>query len=220
MKRSNLMIMCALLYFALMSVSCSSAKKMETSAHDYDLSTKDILLPDDQTQDTAQNSLGNTVPLEDAKSVSLKQKYASYLKTTPNNIHNMRLYRFIDEWLHTPYLWGGSTKRGIDCSAFVQRLYADVYDIDVPRTSIEQFFTGRVEAFKNKEFLHEGDLVFFKTIQGTIVSHVGFYLSNHRFVNASSKGVSIGNLEDPYWKTKFVAAGRIKVSAMKSVSAK
>ncbi|MFT4204238.1 MAG: C40 family peptidase [Chitinophagaceae bacterium] len=148
---------------------------------------------------------------EDQKSEALKNKYARYLKTTPDNIHNIKLYAFIDEWLNTPYLWGGSTKKGIDCSAFVQRLYADVYNIIVPRTSITQFYTNRVEAFKDKNYLHEGDLVFFRTIKGTEVSHVGFYLSNHRFVNASSsKGVSIGNLEDAYWKTKFVAAGRIK----------
>lgn len=148
---------------------------------------------------------------EDSAIILLREKYARYLETTPANIHNIELYRFIDEWLYTPYLWGGTTKKGIDCSAFVQRLYADVYHINVPRTSVEQFFTQRVEPFKNPRYLHEGDLVFFRTMEGTIVSHVGFYLSNDRFVNASSSGgVSIGNLKDPYWKVKFVAAGRIK----------
>lgn len=152
------------------------------------------------------------IPKKDPAIVALKEKYAKMLHTTPDNIHNVKLYQFIDEWYGTPYLWGGTTKSGIDCSAFVQKLFAAVYNITIPRTSIEQFFTNDVEPFANTKYLSEGDMVFFRTIKGTIVSHVGFYLCNNKFVNASSsgRGVSIGDLSSDYWKERFVAAGRIK----------
>lgn len=153
----------------------------------------------------------NAASSGDSAGWELKNKYAQMIGVQPTEIHNLRLYRFIDEWLGTKYLWGGTTKKGIDCSAFVQRLYAYVYDIDIPRTSIEQFYTNDVETFSEKKFLDEGDLVFFKTIDGNVVTHVGFYLGNNKFVNASSHGgVSIGSLKDRYWKSRYVVSGRIK----------
>jgi cell wall-associated NlpC family hydrolase len=142
---------------------------------------------------------------------SIQVKYAVYLHTTPEQVQNLRLYRFIDKWLYTPYKWGGDDKQGIDCSAFMKRLLSEVYQIQIPRTSIQQFFDGWIERYKSDRYLSEGDLVFFQTIGENAVSHVGLYLGNHMFVNASSsKGVCIASLEDPYWKPKFVAAGRIK----------
>ena len=144
---------------------------------------------------------------------SIQLKYANYLRVQPEEIRNTALYHFIERWLHTPYKWGGMDERGIDCSAFLQRLFADVYLIQIPRTSIEQFFAERVEKFKSSKYLSEGDLVFFRTIEGKYVSHVGLYLQNDMFVNSSSsKGVSIASLKDPYWKKRYVASGRLKVN--------
>ena len=56
---------------------------------------------------------------------SIQLKFAKHLNVEPAEIRNLRLYRFINEWLKTPYKWGGTTKAGIDCSAFVERLMAD-----------------------------------------------------------------------------------------------
>ena len=142
---------------------------------------------------------------------SIQVKYAGWLHTSPEQLSNIRLYRFIDQWLYTPYKWGGADKEGIDCSAFLQLLFADVYHIEIPRTSVQQFFEQWIDRFGSAHFLSEGDLVFFQTIGDNAVSHVGLYLCNHMFVNSSSsKGVSIASLDDPYWKSRFVAAGRIK----------
>jgi lipoprotein Spr len=144
---------------------------------------------------------------------SIQIKYAGYLHTTPELVQNIRLYRFIDRWMFTPYKWGGTDEKGIDCSAFLQRLLSEVYRIEIPRTSIQQFFDQWIERYGSAQYLSEGDLVFFQTIGDNAVSHVGFYLGNHMFVNSSSsKGVSIASLDDPYWKKRFVAAGRIKRS--------
>ncbi|MFT4093781.1 MAG: C40 family peptidase [Niabella sp.] len=145
--------------------------------------------------------------------VRLKNKYAAYLSVPPDKITDLKLYEFIDDWLNTPYLWAGTTKSGIDCSAFIQRLFSSVYRIRIPRTSVQQFFTQNVERFTVKRELAKGDLVFFRTIPGTYVSHVGMYLDNNRFVNSSSsKGVSIASLSDPYWAGKYVGAGRLIVN--------
>ena len=139
-------------------------------------------------------------------------KYAAYLKIDPDSLRNIVLYTFIDKWLKTPYKYGGTDENGIDCSGFIQRLLGDVYNIQVPRTSAQQFFTKNVEPFHDNSYFSEGDLVFFCTVPGNPISHVGLYLHNRYFVNAStSSGVSLANLDDPYWKKRFVAAGRVRI---------
>lgn len=142
----------------------------------------------------------------------LMAKYAAFMKVSSDSLSNVVLYAFIDKWLKTPYKYGGIDEKGIDCSAFIQRLLGDVYNIQVPRTSAQQFFTKNVEAFHDKTYFSEGDLVFFCTIPGNPISHVGIYLKNRYFINAStSSGVSLANLDDPYWKKRFVAAGRVRI---------
>lgn len=139
-------------------------------------------------------------------------KYAAYLKVDPDSLTNYTLYAFIDKWMKTPYKYGGNDEKGIDCSGFIQRLLNDVYNITVPRTSAQQFFTKNVEPFHGKNYFSEGDLVFFCTVPGQPISHVGMFLHNQYFINAStSSGVSIANLDDPYWKKRFVAAGRVRI---------
>lgn len=160
--------------------------------------------------DSAENvTQGNNAKI---KFHQLQIQYGKKLAVAPDSIFNLRLYHFINEWMGTRYVWGGNSEDGIDCSAFVQRLYHSVYDINIPRTSIEQFYTKWVELYKNPKYLKEGDLVFFKTMKNyNAVTHVGFYLHNGYFVNASSsKGVSLGSLNDNYWSIKYVAAGRLK----------
>jgi len=162
------------------------------------------------------NTIGGTPSsIPATKYDSLQIKYARYLATDPARIQNLKLYRFIDQWLATPYKWGGTDEKGIDCSAFIQRLLAEVYGIIIPRTSIQQFFTNWVDKFGSVTYLSEGDLVFFQTMDDKLISHVGLYLYNDMFINASSsRGVSIASLKDPYWKRCFVAAGRVKLSAL------
>jgi lipoprotein Spr len=105
----------------------------------------------------------------------------------------------------TRYRLGGSGKDGIDCSAFMQILFAGLYGITIPRTAREQYdFSKRI----SRTELKEGDLVFFNTIGG--VSHVGMYLQNNKFVHASTGGVTISDLYDEYWSRKFIAVGRVE----------
>jgi lipoprotein Spr len=140
-------------------------------------------------------------------------RYAAYFKIDPDSLTNITLYTFIDKWMKTPYKYGGTDETGIDCSGFIQRLLNDVYNIQVPRTSAQQFFTKNVEPFHDNSYFSEGDLVFFCTVPGNPISHVGLYLHNRYFINASTtNGVSLASLDDPYWKKRFVAAGRVRIT--------
>jgi len=132
--------------------------------------------------------------------------YAAKLGVDVESITNFKLFQTIDEWWGTPYRMGGSTKKGIDCSAFVNTLMLAVYAINLPRTSREQY---EAAAKIDDADLDEGDLVFFNTRGG--ISHVGVYLVNNKFVHAStSGGVMISDLNEAYWKARYKGAGRIK----------
>ncbi|HMB89371.1 MAG TPA: NlpC/P60 family protein, partial [Rhodothermales bacterium] len=108
-------------------------------------------------------------------------------------------------WRGTPYRYGGTTRDGIDCSAFVQVVYGDVFGIDLPRATAQQVHEGEMI---NHRDLRPGDLVFFKTRPRT--RHVGIYLGEGEFAHAStSQGVMISHLSESYWRTRFWTSRRI-----------
>jgi lipoprotein Spr len=133
-------------------------------------------------------------------------RYAILLDLEVEKLTNRRLVEYINQWWGVPYRVGGNSMDGIDCSAFVKGLASDAFKIDLPRTSREQAdFCKKIEVSE----LQEGDLVFFST--GRSISHVGLYISNNKFVHAStSMGVIISDLNEPYWSRRFVKAGRMQ----------
>ena len=138
---------------------------------------------------------------------TLSIKYAEMLGVLARQISNYSLYQFIDEWYGVHYRIGGSSKTGIDCSAFTQKLYNQVFGVDLFRTAAEQLNSCTI--LKNVNDLTEGDLVFFH-IHGRRISHVGIYLVNDYFVHASrSQGITISNLKDDYWRKYYACAGRL-----------
>ena len=136
---------------------------------------------------------------------ALQMKYAILMNTEVENIKNMDLLKKIDDWYGTRYCMGGTTSKCIDCSAFMQILFSSVYGMNLPRTAREQY---RASTRISRTDLAEGDLVFFNTRGG--VSHVGFYLQNNKFVHASTGGVTISDLFDPYYLRRFIGVGRIE----------
>jgi hypothetical protein len=142
----------------------------------------------------------------------LQFKYSLLLDTEVEFLANLNLFRLIDEWFGTKYKLGGNSKMGIDCSAFMQVMFASLYGIAIPRTSKEQF--GLASKIDRSE-LKEGDLIFFNTTGG--ISHVGFYLRNNKFVHAStSGGVTISDLDEDYWSRRLVSFGRVNEAASSS----
>ena len=135
----------------------------------------------------------------------LQIKYAILMNVDVESLANSTLLQQIDNWWGTKYCLGGTTGRCIDCSGFTQLIMQSVYNISLPRIARDQYdFTERI----NREDLKEGDLVFFHTVTRG-VSHVGIYLVDNKFVHAStSNGVMISDLNDSYWSTRYIGAGR------------
>ncbi|MXV38632.1 hydrolase Nlp/P60 [Flavobacteriaceae bacterium Ap0902] len=131
--------------------------------------------------------------------------FVSSLEMTVNNI----IYE-ANSYLGTPYRYGGTTRRGIDCSAFMQKIY-HVEGINLPRVSYNQ---ARVGIPVPKDELQKGDLIFFSTTSPTRITHVGMVVNvedDVEFIHASSsQGVSIASLSNSYWKRKYRSARRPK----------
>jgi len=108
--------------------------------------------------------------------------------------------------LGVKYQWGGTTPQtGFDCSGYVSYVFAQ-NGISLPRVSRDQYTVGTKVAFEN---LQRGDLVLFSFEDNGIVSHVGIYLGDGQFINASSsKGVTVYVI-GPYWKSIYVGARRV-----------
>ena len=116
------------------------------------------------------------------------------------------LVRVVKTFLGVPYKLGGSTLKGIDCSAFVKKIY-EIFNIELPRTTREQFSVGKKIG---KEQLEQGDLVFFRRRGNS--SHVGIYIGDNQFVHASSSNrqVKIDYLDAPYYSKRFLRGVRVK----------
>lgn len=142
----------------------------------------------------AKNSLKNS---EIAKAIK-------YNKTIDNILTEAQTY------LGTPYRYGGTTRSGIDCSAFVLSVFGAAAGLTLPRVAASQSQEGeKVE----KENLQKGDLIFFS--HGRRISHVGIVEEvteegEIKFIHAAtSKGVMISSLNDSYWGPKFRFAKRV-----------
>ena len=117
------------------------------------------------------------------------------------------LHTAAETYLGTPYVWGGTTHKGIDCSAFTQNSYGE-NKVGIPRVSRQQWKTGKPIEWTD---LRQGDLVFFNTM-GVGVSHVGMVIDPNgpKFMHASSsRGVVHDELSKKYYKTRYMGARRI-----------
>ena len=109
------------------------------------------------------------------------------------------------KYIGTPYVYGGTSTSGFDCSGYTQRVFADL-GYTLARTSSAQYGQGSAVSKSN---LVAGDLVFFNT-SGSGVSHVGIFIGNGQFIHSSSsKGVVVSQLSESYWANRYVGAKRV-----------
>lgn len=116
-----------------------------------------------------------------------------------------RTRRLVQEALRyqgVPYYFGGTTPNGFDCSGFTRYVYAQV-GVTLPRMADSQYYD-----LPEVSELQVGDLVFFETYEPG-PSHVGIYIGNRQFVNASSsRGVVVDSLDSGYWSARYIGARR------------
>jgi len=119
-----------------------------------------------------------------------------------------QLYQVIDEFMGVPYKKGGSSAMGMDCSGFVHVVFDKSINLDLGRTTSEQFKLGQEV---KKRDLKYGDLVFFDfTGEKKKVTHVGIYVGNSQFVHASTtRGVVTDRLDQTEYLQSYVGAKRV-----------
>jgi LysM repeat protein len=99
----------------------------------------------------------------------------------------------------TPYVWGGSSVGGFDCSGFIYYVFKEAGAKDVKRLSSEGYYSRSY--YVNTP--QPGDLVFFENTYKKGISHLGIYVGNNEFIHAGDNGVEISSLSNSYWKSKF-----------------
>lgn len=124
----------------------------------------------------------------------------------------VHLVHFAKQQLNVPYVWGGNTPKGFDCSGFTSYCFKH-FGIQLPRTAIDQSVVGKKVRSKKAKV---GDLIFFEGSdqRQNKVAHVGIIVSgkkkNIQFIHAASKGVRISQLSEDYFYKRFKTIRRIR----------
>jgi len=143
------------------------------------------------------------------------------IKTWKSNEEKYMLVKVAKSFIGAPYRYGGESVRGLDCSAYVKKIY-DIFDVSLPRSAREQFHAGEKIS---KEELAVGDLVFFRTKRYIkYPTHVGIYIGEGRFIHSSSGqnrlGVKIDSLSSDFYGRTYVGAVRVKKAPEESADSK
>ena len=156
-----------------------------------------VLLSACSTTNTAKNMHSETHAVGNGDNSSLQASQDEFENMVRNIDVKSRIMDQYADWKGVRYRLGGSTKKGIDCSSFVQRTFREQFG--------EQQETGKSVSRTN---LRTGDLVLFRA--GSTGRHVGIYIGNNQFVHAStSSGVIISSMNEPYWKKRYNEARRV-----------
>ena len=124
--------------------------------------------------------------------------------TVGTGVLGLNVVSYAKRFLGVPYVWGGESSRGFDCSGLVQFTFAH-FGVYLPRDSFSQYNVGRPVSEAN---LLPGDLVFFDS-DGGGASHVGIYVGGGAFINAAGSHVQIDSIWSSYWSSHYVGAKRV-----------
>lgn len=145
-------------------------------------------------------------PIRDLDLLLYKHKLIDTLHSLPTSYE--KLLMTIIQYLGTPYKFGGNGSKGIDCSAFTQRVFLETFNIALPRSTTQQILLGTEIPRDQLKF---GDLVFFNTRRRQVPGHVGIYLWDDYFAHASTKyGVVVSSMANGYYDKRFIIGKRIE----------
>jgi len=207
LKSSKLLLL--LLLSGLILNGCSTVRELSDNDSELSPKMKGANVYKNSNELVATSTLVKKSSLSKSSLESLSSSLVGYVPSSNNSneaISDEVMYKVI-EYLNTPYLWGGTSKRGIDCSAFVQTVMYQSIGIMLPRTSNEQSNVGSDVTRSELKF---GDLLFFDTMNRGRVTHVGIYLSDGYFVHSGSKtGVAVASLDSDFYSRVFLRAKRV-----------
>lgn len=205
-KRVLVYILFVTTFFTLQScVSNYVVSNNQTYKTDAKFASLDVKAVSNNSNNKGQRILASMANTNDAIKRSAIENAIKHSNTIDNILSEAESY------LGTPYRFGGTSRSGIDCSAFVLSVFGAAAGMDLPRVAAEQSQEG--DAVERTE-LQKGDLVFFSHRRGRI-SHVGIVEEvtpegEIKFIHAAtSKGVMVSSLDDKYWGPKFQFAKRI-----------
>ncbi|HLR91998.1 MAG TPA: C40 family peptidase, partial [Atopostipes sp.] len=149
------------------------------------------------------NGGGNRQPEPSNPAPAPKPKPKPEPKPEPKPAPSGNLISTANSWLGVPYDFGGNSRNGIDCSAFVQQVFS-AHGKSIPRTTWSQYATTQRVSSPSV-----GDLVFFSNGRNGNIDHVGIYTGNGQFIGAqTSTGVAYASLTSGYWASRIVGYGR------------
>lgn len=204
-----------LLLTIFLITSCGSKKTTYSSTKDFEGTRKVSVKASEETisteprvrkRRTRKVSVAGSEPERTNTEIrNSKRNTENYTLTKADQIINTAL-----TFSGTRYKWGGTTKKGMDCSGLLYVSFSE-HDVELPRVSRDMAEKGHKVKLKNIE---KGDLIFFKTKRGRNINHVGMVVAIEgdeiKFIHASSsRGVIVSSLREGYWNSAFVKATRV-----------
>ncbi|MCY7362905.1 MAG: NlpC/P60 family protein [Ignavibacteria bacterium] len=208
LKLSRLPLLLTIFFAAVVLVGCSSTKEISREDNE-NYSSKDVNGSKISEEMVSTSILKSKTSIDKDNLEAISSSLAGFISSSEfkSNVDMDEVMFKVIEYINTPYLWGGTSKRGIDCSAFIQTIMYQSLGVTLPRTSLEQSGVGEPVEKSDLKF---GDLIFFDTMRKGRVSHVGMYLSNGYFTHSGSKtGVAIASLDDEFYTRTYLKAKRV-----------
>ncbi|OAH57933.1 MULTISPECIES: NlpC/P60 family protein [Bacillaceae] len=133
------------------------------------------------------------------KALGVTKKPSSQVKAASSNLVSVA-----KKYTGVPYVWGGNTPKGFDCSGFLKYVFNEGAETNIPRTVADIYNKGTKVSSPQV-----GDVVFFQTYKKG-ASHAGIYIGGNKFIHSSSsKGVTTTSLDNSYWSQRYLGAKRI-----------
>ncbi len=209
LKNRNVLFLSLVLLGFMMITGCSGVRELSDNGSEFTSGIKGANVYKNSNELVATSTLIKKTSISKNSLESLSSSLIGYTPTSikESEMVSDEVMSKVIEYLNIPYVWGGTSKRGFDCSGFVQNVMYQALGIMLPRTSYEQSNVGEsVE----KDELKFGDLIFFDTMNKGRVSHVGIYLSDGYFAHSGSKtGVIVASLNSDFYARTYLKAKRV-----------